>query len=62
MQMIVVEEKDGKTICKAKTEIPYEIRFMNRELKSVSGAEIVADGKNTLVVVKDPAAEVICEW
>ena len=62
IMQIVVEEKDGKTICKAKTEIPYEIRFMNRELKSVSGAEIVADGKNTLVVVKDPAAEVICEW
>lgn len=58
---IAMEKKDGKIVCKAKTQKAYEIRFVNCILKNVIGAELVTDGTDSLVIVTDPAKEVICE-
>ena len=54
--------KQNETVtCHANTDKNYKIRFVNQKFTTVENAESVIDGKDTIITVSDPKAEVICK-
>ena len=55
-------KRNGQNIlCKAETEYGYNIRFVNCILSTVQGGELSIEGNDSVVTVKDPCAEIVCE-
>jgi alpha-D-xyloside xylohydrolase len=59
---INVEKKDQKIYCHAVTDHGYQIQFVNCVIRKADGAELVNKGSDSVVIVTDPSASIVCEY
>lgn len=59
---INMEIKDQKIYCHAVTDHGYQIQFVNCIITKADGAELVNKGSDSVVIVTDPSAAIVCEY
>jgi alpha-D-xyloside xylohydrolase len=59
---INMKVKDQKIYCHAVTNHGYQIQFINLVITKVESAELINKGSDSLVIVSDPSASIVCEY
>jgi alpha-D-xyloside xylohydrolase len=59
---IKMEVKDQKFFCHGVANHSYKIQFVNCIITKVEGAELVNKGSDSLVIVTDPSASIVCYY
>lgn len=61
LELSVVKNFDDNTLtCKTKADNPYTIRFVNVNLKAVTGGNLTVQGKDSIVTMENATAEIVC--
>jgi alpha-D-xyloside xylohydrolase len=59
---INMEKKDGKIYFRGVTDYGYQIQFVNCIIRKVDGAKLVNKGSDSVIIVTDPSASIVCEY